>query len=237
MPDDTITPIPMRSPGDRAKRACAIYGAIGALSTGRSIVSSRVTPRSSYADAGITFGRDGPLTTVTYDGQNIACMVGRFSRETLVATLAANLASHCIQTCESMAAVLLAELELPERHWLQFDYESEARWVGANLSRHVSAHVRQTDFAGGVQSRVNAEFRIFLDEPRAILFVERGQPYVGQAVDLLTDAVRFPTATTYEELAARIAETFNASVALTDAEGLAEGERVEDAGERPGLSA
>lgn len=51
-----------------------------------------VNARRSYEDAGISFGRDGRLTTVNWrDGRRLAYMQGRFSRDALVQTLRENM--------------------------------------------------------------------------------------------------------------------------------------------------
>ncbi|MCA8197317.1 hypothetical protein [Burkholderia vietnamiensis] len=51
-----------------------------------------VNAHRSYEDAGISFGRDGRFTTVNWrDGRRLACMQGRFSRDTLVQALRENM--------------------------------------------------------------------------------------------------------------------------------------------------
>ncbi|WP_157131302.1 hypothetical protein [Burkholderia pseudomallei] len=127
-----------------------------------------VNARCSYEDAGISFGRDGRLTTVNWrDGRRLAYLQGRFSRDTLVQTLRENM----LPVGEGRPYPPRAERdpgEAGEAHYSELilrELERAHGWRRADVARASVTRV----FAGrsAVDGRpLEREFVARFDEPR-----------------------------------------------------------------------
>lgn len=107
---------------------------------------------------------------------------------------------------------MLQRLNVPVGHITFFDRESAKRWnvhhrgaFGEDISGHI--YRRPADESDPKQYKV--EVRVFLDTPRAVLWVNKGLPVNFQAKSLLEDKEPFVYADTYADLFTEIEARVN----------------------------
>lgn len=115
--------------------------------------------------------------------------------------------------CAALAAGLAGKIPLPPGHDLQLDVRHETTWLLGGPSTSVSAYVRHSPMDFAEPQQIHAEFRVFLDTPRACLWVNKGPQFAGQSVDLLAGSNRHLRAESYEALVEACAETYRTAVA------------------------
>jgi len=107
---------------------------------------------------------------------------------------------------------LLQRLDTPVGHATFFDRESAKRWNihhrGA-FGEDISGYIRRQPADESDAKQYSVEVRVFLDRPRAVLWVEKGVPLYLQHRSLLEGEERSVYADTFPELFAEIAIRVN----------------------------
>ena len=177
--------------------------------------------RRSYLASGITMATQGGATTVRYRGVSVAVMPARFNRRDLFRSMIDWLHAQGARVFEILGSAWVPALPFPPGHVLLMDATSELRWVKSIRSNSVSVFVkpRQGLPAGAVE--MNAEFRVFLDHPRAILFMDCNlpsqEPWPGPQPprsDLMAGRDRCIVSVTYEDLAAELHRRYMGGLAV-----------------------
>jgi hypothetical protein len=106
---------------------------------------------------------------------------------------------HGLAVCREVEGVLNSGLRVPEGHVFRFDVGRQTSWFLGGPGDSVSAFVERASVEWPDPGQLYAEFRVFLDEPRAIVWVDRGSRYAGEGRDLLRQfsCDRFPRAESY----------------------------------------
>lgn len=176
--------------------------------------------RRSYLASGITMATRGGATTVTYRGVAVAAMPARFSRRDLFRTLIDWLYAQGSRVFEVLASQWVPTLPLPAGHVLLVDAAAELSWVKSIRSNSVSVFVKPREGLPAGSIELNAEFRIFLDRPRAVLFMDcdipSRQPWPGPPPprsDLMAGRDRSVVSPTYEALAAELRRRYQTGLA------------------------
>jgi hypothetical protein len=167
----------------------------------------------SYSAAGVTFVQDGRFTKAIHNTMTVASFVGRFNKESLLATIRSNIADHAKWVGVDIIPVLKSELLLPEGHGFRLDMDHQLDGIKKRGCNMVSGYI------GGKPSeenklQIHAEFQIFLNECRASLIIATGDR-LSNGADLLDEGERVVTAETYPELGAKIALVFNQAISRT----------------------
>ena len=170
--------------------------------------------RRSYEKSGITTCHTPGAVVVAHRGVPVAAMTARFSRRELFDQMIHWLRDQGARIAQTLLEAW-GDLPIPPGHELVADIPSELRWIQVIRSNKVSVSVRPLRVRAVDQARVHAEFRVFLDEPRAILFIDREGGSAGRA-DLLEGKERHMRATTYQELAGLIAQRFARAIQRVD---------------------
>ncbi|AGL46211.1 MULTISPECIES: hypothetical protein [Pseudomonas] len=166
----------------------------------------------SYEKARIVFNKDGRFTTVMRDGQCVAHMAGRFSKQELRDALKGNIKDHGRYVAGKIKSILEQKLVLPDTYLFRMDIEDDLRWVDSIRSRQFSAWVVPKVPDNDDPKQVRAEFRFWIAEARAIIFADKGKAWAWQHKAIVTDGLQHPKADTHEELAHLVADTFNKAV-------------------------
>lgn len=167
--------------------------------------------RNSFDKAGVTFVRDGRFSAVIKDEVIVAYLTPVFSKSELVKALVSN-----IQSDAEDVALILTEaykrLNIPEGYTRKFDPKSDIRWIenGGNYLSFGSALMGEN--AENDPHQISTELRVFLDEPRSILFIDQGPRWAGQNVSVIDREDAFPKAATYQELADKIVAIYNEAI-------------------------
>ncbi len=112
-----------------------------------------------------------------------------------------------VDVVADMLEQLSAQLKLPEGHRYIFDRVYETTWDAGGPGNHVSAYINAPG-ADPADAPFKAEIRVFLDEPRAILFAHTRHPgdapFAGDHFS--GDNSPFVKASSYDELMAQICD-------------------------------
>lgn len=112
-------------------------------------------------------------------------------------------------------------LSIPDGHRYCFDRSSSRRWAVDHQERYgsdISAFISRSPGDELDPRQISVEIRIFLDTPRAILFVKQGVRlnfmaktlFADPAADPLVYADNYPTL--FEEVESRINQALNSAV-------------------------
>ncbi len=172
------------------------YRAINALYSSR-----------NYKQAGITLRRAKGMTTALFEGQEILKLAGIFSRELFGIALKAQVDQYQIAVMLEVDKVLRKKLVVPADHQYAQNIDNTTRFPMFIHSNH-SAYVRHDSHDHNRADQVHAEFRIFMDEPRATLWLSYGPQINFSAVNLLDGRAVHLKADTYAELAEQIVARF-----------------------------
>lgn len=111
---------------------------------------------------------------------------------------------------EQIDAIAKAGLKLPEGISYKFDIAREVSWKNGGPGDSISFYL-QDEKAAEDENKFAAEARIFLDEPRVILFANHGAQFAGQSrTKLIEDD--FLKAGDYEDLANQIVQALNGAI-------------------------
>lgn len=170
--------------------------------------------RQSYEEAGITFERVNHSWIVRKDDTQVSTMPLQYTRQELRMGFLGRIEMEARKAATEMEAVLFRDLELPDDHTIIVEVEESMRQLRRQGSRALIILIGPSMLADA-PGQIYAEIRAFLDSPRACVFAHRGDAHSGEPVDLLADVSkreRHPRATTYADLARRIAATLNAAI-------------------------
>lgn len=157
------------------------------------------------------------VTSIGFEGELLATYAGARKKVRVFDTLLALQKEHH----EAVHALLIAKLggllTIPEGHIFYPDFCN----MLAGISTSQSCRVRKPrDPAAKERHSLAAEFRVFMDSPRATLFVDYGTQFAFGNINLLEqpkDAHQY--AESYEELFDNLARIYNSSLdAIPEAE-------------------
>ena len=166
-----------------------------------------------YDAAGITFVGDGRTKEVVKDGVTIGAVEGRFSRHALHDNLIVGIQDDA----KVIADILEKEyqrLEIPSGYAFTFDPKSSIQSIATMHHKQFSARVfLHGEGAENVEDQVDTELRVtFNEDPRAILFMDKGQRWAYKNHSVLNDSERFPKDAIFSGLARTLVDTFNAKI-------------------------
>ncbi len=166
-----------------------------------------------YGAAGITFVGDGRTKEVVKNGVTIGTVEGRFSRQALHDNLIAGIQ----EDAKVIAAILENEykrLEIPAGYAFRFDAKHDIHSIATMRHYQFSARVfLHGEGSENVQDQLDTELRVsFNEDPRAHLFMDKGQRWAYKNQSVLNDGERFPKDITYSGLARKLVDTFNAKI-------------------------
>jgi hypothetical protein len=170
--------------------------------------------RQSYDEAGISFERVNHSWIVRKDGTQVSTMPLRYTRQELRMGFLGRIEMEARKAAHEMETILLHELELPEDHSIVVEMEEAMRRLRRNGTRSMKIFIGPRVLSECFP-QVFAEVHVFLDAPRACLFLHQRNTKESTAVDLLADAPkrkRHPRADSYAELAKLIATTIQDTV-------------------------
>lgn len=211
--DQPIPPIPTQpaveqggnEEGEVIRRMKARWAAVKAIS------GSYI--KANYEQAGITFVGEGKDRSIVKDGVVVGVMSGRVSRQALHDTL--------IQGIQEDAAFVAQTLEKEYQHLLvpagykfRFEPKDAIRAIETTHSYQFSAYIAlQGENANDEPNQVDTELRVHFDgEPRATLFMDKGQRWAYKNKTVLNDSEKFLKADTYSDLGKSLVETVNAKL-------------------------
>lgn len=166
----------------------------------------------SYTAAGVSFVQDGRFTKAKYADMTVASFIGRFCKETLLATIRSNIADHAHWVGVDITPALMSKLALPQGYAFRLDMEPQLDEIRNRGRNKVSGYVGGKPSADRQALQIHAEFRICLHACQAYLTVAGGDR-LNPGEDLLIDGENTVTAETYPELGEKIAQIFNLAVA------------------------
>jgi hypothetical protein len=161
--------------------------------------------KQSYDDAGITFERVNHSWIVRKNNTLVSTMPLRYTRHELRMGFLGRIEMEARKAAAEMEGGMLRDLALPEDHGMVVELEQAMRHLRRHGSRALTILIGPSVMTA-TPTQVWAEIRVFLDAPRACLYVHRH----GQ--DLLANASkrqRHPRAGSYAELAVQVAATLN----------------------------
>lgn len=177
---------------------------------------SGANAKQSYEAAGLSFTRINHSTLVRKDNIQLSTMPVHYTRHELREGFLGRIENEVRKVVAEMEPVLLRGLQLPEGHQLVIELEECLRQLRRKGNRSLSILV-QPDPNAELDATVHMEMRVFLDSPRACLFIALADMTSRHQFDLLAAApkrVRTPRAGTYGELAGQMAATVNAALEL-----------------------
>lgn len=176
----------------------------------KSISGDRIN--ESYEKAGLTFQRDGRFVVVMKDDAKIAHMTPQFNRHELHDALIGNIQSSAKEIARVLTKAF-KELHIPNGYGFSFAPEQSIRDVASFHGNNMSVFIRiEGNDTDAIPEQVDTEIRVFLDEPRAILFANKGARFFGESRKLLESKDRFVYAKSYNDLASRLVELVNHKV-------------------------
>ncbi len=111
---------------------------------------------------------------------------------------------------EQIDAIAKAGLKLPEGISYKFDIAREVSWKNDGPGDSISLYLQDGKDTGD-ENKFAAEARIFLNEPRVILFANHGSQFAGQPrTKLITDDIL--KAGDYEDLAKQVVQSLNGAI-------------------------
>lgn len=185
-----------------ARRLGATWKAVRAMGEG-----------ADYRKAKIDFKADGRFIAVTCAGETVAHLSAGFTRQDFAKALVSNIQSDATSIGRDIEARLRSELSCPDGHVISADVAGDVGGVASHGNHAIHFYVKRQHHDDSDLGQINAEFRVFLDEPRATLFLSRGPNIQGKSVDLLKDGNRFAYAETFGSLCDSMVDAFNESVA------------------------
>lgn len=185
-----------------ARRLGATWKAVRAMGEGM-----------DYRKAKIDFKADGRFIAVTCAGETVAHLSAGFTRQDFAKALVSNIQSEATTIGRDIEARLRSGLVCPEGHVVSADVAGDVGGVASHGNHALHFYVKRQRHDDSDLGQINAEFRVFLDEPRATLFLSRGPNIQGKSVDLLKDGSRFAYAETFGTLCDSMVGVFNETVA------------------------
>lgn len=179
--------------------------------------------KQSYEEAGLRFTRINHSMLVHMNEVQVATMPLRYTRQDLRVGFLGRIENEVRKLVAQIEPVLLRTLHIPEGHHLSIEMEDCLRQLRRKGHRSLSILIRPND-GEELDATLQVEMRVFLDSPRACLFICLADGTSHHQFDLLAAApkrARVPRSDNYAALAEQMAATINASLDLTYATQLA----------------
>jgi hypothetical protein len=161
--------------------------------------------KQSYDEAGITFERVNHSWIVRKNNTQVSTMPLRYTRHELRMGFLGRIEMEARKAAAEIEGGLLRDLVLPENHTMIAELEQSMRHLRRRGNRALTVLIGPSVMTPS-PTQMYAEILVFLDAPRACLYVHRS------GTDLLANASkrqRHPRAGTYSELARQVAATIN----------------------------
>jgi hypothetical protein len=161
--------------------------------------------RQSYDEAGISFERVNHSWIVRKNQTQVSTMPLRYTRQELRMGFLGRIEMEARKASAEVEGGLLRHLALPDGYMMIVELEDAMRHLRRRGHRALSILIAPIASAT-TATQTQVEITVFLDAPRACVFAH------GDGIDLLADLPkkqRHPRASTYAELAHRLAETIN----------------------------
>ncbi|RDI99895.1 hypothetical protein DVT68_03445 [Dyella solisilvae] len=184
---------------------------------------SGANAQQSYEAAGLSFSRINHSTLVRKNDIQVSTMPLHYTRHDLRVGFLGRIENEVRKVVAQMEPILLRELNVPEGHELVVDLEDCLRQLRRKGNRSLSIMVRP-ERSAELDATVSVDMRVFLDSPRACLFICLADAASQRQFDLLAAApkrVRVPRADSYADLAQQLAASVNAALTLDYANQLA----------------
>jgi hypothetical protein len=161
--------------------------------------------RQSYDEAGIRFERVNHSWIVRKDHTQVSTMPLRYTRQELRMGFLGRIEMEARKAATEVEGGLLRHLELPDDYMMIVELEASMRHLRRRGHRALTILIEPSASTPST-TQAKVEIMVFLDAPRACMFAYR------DGVDLLAGLPkkqRHRRASTYTELAHRLAETIN----------------------------
>lgn len=173
-----------------------------------------------YGQAGIRLERSAGVTDAFFNGQHILQIEGRFSRETFGLALKAHVDKHHVQVMSIIDTDLHSQLEIPEEHSYRKEIDSTSKF-GLLITNNRSSWINKVGASCDDKDQLDVEFRVFMDEPRALVFMSYGPRWAFQGKGLLEGRSQWVKADNYFDLAIKIKDVYLRGLAAIPAARLA----------------
>ena len=173
-----------------------------------------------YSQAGIKLERSAGVTDAFFNGQHILQIEGRFSRETFGLALKAHVDMHHVQVMSIIDTNLQSVLELPVEHSYRNEIGATSKF-GLLITNHRSSWINKVGAGCDDRDQMDVEFRVFMDEPRALVFMSYGPRWAFQGKGLLEGRSRWVKADSYFDLTIKIKDVYLQGLAAIPAARLA----------------
>lgn len=173
----------------------------------------------TYDEAGLTFERINHSAVVRKNKIQVSTMPLQHTRQELRMGFLGRIEMEARKAAAEVEAVLHRDLALPDDHTMIVMLEESMRSLRRNGGRALSILIGPMVHADD-PAPIHIEIRVFLDAPRACIFAHQTMPTVRGEINLLANVPKrecHPRATTYIELAQRIAATINTTISTSSA--------------------
>ncbi|WP_199096302.1 hypothetical protein [Dyella sp. ASV21] len=178
---------------------------------------SGANAKQSYEEAGLSFSRINHSVLVRKNDLQVSTMPLRYTRQDLRIGFLGRIENEVRKLVAQIEPILLRALQIPEGHHLVIELEECLRLLRRKGHRSLSILI-QPDSDAELDAIVQVEMRVFLDSPRACLFICLADATSHHQFDLLAAApkrARVPRADDYVSLAEQMAATVNAALELS----------------------
>lgn len=163
-----------------------------------------------YEALDVQFEKTDQGTLVRKDGEPVALMPpGRFSRKALLEQIIVRAQQLGAQAMSHFDQRFVDQLRFAAPYEITHDLRHDLRWIQTTGTNQSSLRLGNPTVDMYEPEQLRAEFRIFLDTPRAHLFLTYGQQYEFRATPLLKDKQPFIYADTYEQLSQKVVQVYN----------------------------
>lgn len=134
---------------------------------------------------------------------------GRFGRKALLEQIIARAQQLGALAMRSFDARFTDKLLCAPPYEIRHDLQHDLRWIETAGANHSSLYLNNPTVDMYEAEQLSCEFRIFLDSPRAHLFLTYGQQYEFRSTSLLQGKQPFVYADTYEQLSDKLVSLYN----------------------------
>lgn len=164
----------------------------------------------SIAELGIQLEGTAGGTVVRKENEPIALMPpGRFDRKALLSQIIARAQQLGALAMRSFDAQFTYKLLYAPPYEIRHDLQHDLRWIETAGANHSSLYLKNPTVDMYEPEQLACEFRIFLDSPRAHLFLTYGQQYEFRSTPLLEGKQPFVYADTFDELSQKVICLYN----------------------------
>ncbi len=168
-------------------------------------VQRAINAISSNGYSSLTVKQVAGVTNVAFEGVELLTYAGAKSKVRVITELKSLQASHHLSIHKMMVEKLAGTLTIPDGHHFSPSY---CTMLGG-ISRHQSTYVTHIPQEQPRPDSLRAEFRVFMDSPRAIFFMDYGPQFAFQNINLVPSGQSHKQAESYEALFDDLADFFN----------------------------